>query len=395
MSRPGGTGGLRIVVVTNVGQPVLHAYLSPLAALEDVAEIVVVRDRSDVQLPPKVRVATPPSWWPHTTLFEMISRAYILRRETARRRAHLLMTVHWFPDGPGVLRAARRLGVPVVANLIGGRAEMIDGGRRLALSRLPRAFKRWAERYQRGRLNATTVITCTGNATCSWLRAAGVVRPKLMTLHAALDGAWFRDAPAARDIDVAYVGRVNPDKRVDRMLNVLTAIGRRRRGTRVAVVSQTEADRADLGGYRELITARAALGDGLRLLGRVERVSDVLRRAKVLLLTSDTEGRTLAVLEAMACGAVPVVTDVGDLTEALDEGRAGITIPLGANEESVVAALGDAVVSLLEDEARRQALAARAREWVRREHDPTRTREEWRAVIRHALTSGDTPCASS
>ncbi len=388
-------GELRVLVVTNVGHPVLHAYLSPLAALEEVAEIAVVRDRSDVELSRKVRVEAPPPWWPLVGLSKLISRAYILRREAVRWQPHVVMTVHWFPDGPGVLRVARRLGVPVVANLVGGRAEIIEGGRRLALSRLPRALKRWAESYQRRHLNATTVVTCTGQATCDWLRSIGIVRPMLMTLHAAIDDTWFRAAPTIRDIDIAYVGRVNRDKRVDRMFNVLAATGRRRPGTRVAVVSQTESEKARLSRYRELTTARAALGDGLCLLGRVDRVSDVLRRAKVLLLTSDTEGRTLAVLEAMACGAVPVVTDVGDLAEALDGGRAGITVPLNTNEDSVVAALSDAIVSLLEDEARRQAVAAVGREYVRREHDPSRTGEEWRKVFKHALASAGTACASS
>ena len=162
--------------------------------------------------------------------------------------------------------------------------------------------------------------------------------------------------------------------------------------TRVAIGSLTEAQLAD---YKELVTARAALGSGLSVLGRVARVGDVLARAKVLVLTSDTEGRTLAVLEAMACGAVPVVTQVGDLSEALDEGRAGVTVPLEGSEETVVAALADAVVALLHDEPRRETLAAWGRDYVRREHDPTRTREEWRAVIRHSLASTGGPCASS
>jgi len=124
-------------------------------------------------------------------------------------------------------------------------------------------------------------------------------------------------------------------------------------------------------------------------------VGDVLARAKVLLLTSDTEGRTLAVLEAMACGAVPVVTDVGDLREALDDGRAGVIVPLQGSEETVVLALADAVVALLHDESSRQVLAARARAHVQREHDPARTRAEWQALIRHALGQGGGPCASS
>jgi len=212
-----------------------------------------------------------------------------------------------------------------------------------------------------------------------------------MTLHAALDDAWFRNA-VPRDIDLVYVGRADPDKRIDRLLKVLAAVGQRRPGTRVAVVSVAE---AELMKYQELVTARAALGNGLNLLGRVDSVSDVLSRAKVLLLTSDTEGRTLAVLEAMACGAVPVVTEVGDLVEALDEGRAGVSVPLQGSEENTVAALADAVVALLHDEPRREALAARCRAYVRREHDPARTRAEWQAVIRHALAPKDGPCASS
>jgi len=380
-----------VLVVTNVRQPILEAYIAPLAALDEVAEIVIVRDRADVALGHKVRVTAPPVWWPHTTVTKLVSRAYLLRREVGRLRPHLMMTVHWFPDGPGVVRSARRLGVPVVANIIGGGAELTDGGRRVALSRLPRAFKRWAQGYQRDQLNATAVITCTGGATHDRLRAAGVVRPHVMTLHAALDDAWFRNA-VPRDIDLVYVGRADPDKRIDRLLKVLAAVGQRRPGTRVAVVSVAE---AELMKYQELVTARAALGNGLNLLGRVDSVSDVLSRAKVLLLTSDTEGRTLAVLEAMACGAVPVVTEVGDLVEALDEGRAGVSVPLQGSEENTVAALADAVVALLHDEPRREALAARCRAYVRREHDPARTRAEWQAVIRHALAPKDGPCASS
>jgi glycosyltransferase involved in cell wall biosynthesis len=383
--------GLRVLIVTNVRQPILDAYVSPLAALDEVAEVVIVRDRADIELGRKVRVAAPPRWWPHTTITKLIGRARVLRREVARRPPHLMMTVHWFPDGPGVLRVARRLSVPLVANIIGGRAELIDGGRRIALTRLPRALKRWAEDYQRERMNATAVITCTGRATCDWLRAAGVVRPLVTVLHAGVGDDWFQNGDSPRDIDVVYVGRVDPDKRIDRLLEVLASIGRARPGTRVAVLSMSE---RDVGAFGQLDSARAALGNGLAFLGRVDRVSDVLRRAKVLLLTSDTEGRTLAVLEAMACGAVPVVTDVGDLREALDEERAGITVPLNASA-GVEKALSDAVVSLLDDQPRRQAFATRGRDHVRREHAVSRTRAEWRLVIREALAPRGEKCASS
>jgi len=383
---------LRVLVVTNVRQPILEAYLAPLAALDDVGEIVIVRDRADVDLGGKIRVTTPWAWWPHTTATKLISRPLLLRREAAWQRPHLLMTVHWFPDGPGVVRLARRLGVPVVVNIIGGSAELIDGGRRIALTRLPRVLKRRAQEYQRARLDAVSVITCTGLATCGWLRAAGVVRPLVTVLHAGIGDEWFHDGDAARDIDIAYVGRVDPDKRIDRLLQVLTALGRRRPDTRAVVIGMTEPE-LEAKAFGDVGRVRAALGGRLVFHKRVDRVSDVLRRAKILLLTSDTEGRALVALEAMACGAVPVVTDVGDLKEALDDGRGGIVVPLEAGGAAAVAALTEAAETLLADEARRLALAAHGQAYVRREHDPRRTREEWQAVTRQALAG--VSCASS
>ena len=385
--RAGATDGLRVLVVTNVRQPILEAYLSPLAALDDVAEIVVVRDRADVNLGHKIRVTTPAAWWPHTTVTKLISRPFLLRREATRSPPDLIMAVHWFPDGPGVVRLARDLGVPVVVNIIGGSAELIDGGRRIALTRLPRLLKRRAQEYQRARLDAVSAITCTGSTTCEWFRRAGVVRPAISVLHAAIGEEWFRGGAAARDIDVAYVGRVDPDKRVDRLLQVLAAVGRLRPRTHAVVIGMSEAE-LRVSRFHYLAEARAALGERLVFHKRVERVSDVLRRAKILLLTSDTEGRPLAALEAMACGAVPVVTDVGDLREALDDGCAGVPVPLGGGGTGVVTALSQAVVTLLDDEPRRQTLAARGQTYVRREHDPRRTRDEWHAVTRQALASG-------
>ena len=384
---------LRVLVVTNVRQPILDAYLSPLAALDDVGEIVIVRDRADVDLGRKIRVTAPGAWWPHTTATKLISRPFLLQRAAARQRPHLMMTVHWFPDGPGVVRLAQRLGVPVVVNIIGGSAELIDGGRQIALTRLPGALKRRAQEYQRARLDSVSMITCTGSATCRWFRAAGVVRPALTVLHAGIGDEWFSDGDAVRDIDVAYVGRVDPDKRIDRLLQVLAALGLQRPDTRAVVIGMTEAE-LQAKAFGDLARARAALGGRLVFQKRVDRVSDVLRRAKILLLTSDTEGRPLVALEAMACGAVPVVTDVGDLKEALYHGRGGIVVPLEAEAAGVVAALSEAARSLLEDDARRQTLAARGQAYVRREHDPRRTREEWQAVTRQALASGGAPCAS-
>ncbi len=379
MARPSRSSPVRVLVVTNVGPTIVEAYLAPLASLDEVREVVVVRDHPNVVPGPKLRTVTPPPSLPRLkAAWKVFGRDWLARSEAASRPPDLLMTLHWFPDGPGVMRFGRRLGVPVVANIIGSRAELIDGGRRVALSRLPSGIKRLAQEYQRDSLNGAAAITCTGVATREWFRAIGVVRPRLSVLHAAMDGTLLRAGAEPRDLDVVFVGRLHPDKRVDRLLRVLTVLGRRRPGMVATVVGLSAEELATLPSFWE---AKAALAGNLRLVPWVESIADVLGRAKILLLTSDTEGRTLAVLEAMACGAVPVVTDVGDLREALDDGRAGILVPRVTDEETLADSLASAAAGLLEDVQRRVALATHAQEFVRLEHDPERTREEWRELL--------------
>jgi glycosyltransferase involved in cell wall biosynthesis len=376
LAEPLGYKGCRVVLVTNAGPPVLRAYIEPLAALDDVAEVTVIRDRADVRLGPKVRIVVPAPWWPLGAGLKLIARRLLLRRHAAH--ADVLMTLHWFPDGPMVVRRGVEQGLPVVANIIGSRAELIAGGRRFALAPVPGFVKRWAERHQRRWLNRATAVSYTGRDTAEWFRAAGVAAPASFVVHAAVDTTRVPDVGGTRMTDVAYVGRVHADKRIDRLFAVLSAIGRRRPGTTVKIIGVGAAEVSQFAAYR---AARATLGDGLELYGRVTSVEAILERSKVLLLTSDTEGRTLAVLEAMASGTVPVVTRVGDLEETLDMGAAGITVPVVGDEERIVATLAHEVIGLLESEERRRALAAHGRSYVCREHTAARASEDWRRVL--------------
>ena len=217
--------------------------------------------------------------------------------------------------------------------------------------------------------------------------------PASFVVHAAVDTRRAPDTGRIRTTDLAYIGRVHPDKRIDRLFSVLSAIGSRRPGTTVEIVGVGPDDASRFAAYQ---TARAALGTGLRLHARVESVEAVLDRSKVFLLTSDTEGRALALLEAMASGAVPVVTRVGDLEESLGMGEAGVTVPLGVDEESVVATLAQEVLGLLENDERRLALGASGRSYVCREHTAARASEDWRRVLQGVIPRGAVVrCASS
>ncbi len=91
-------------------------------------------------------------------------------------------------------------------------------------------------------------------------------------------------------------------------------------------------------------------------LGHREDVPTLLLASDVYVSTSDTEGLSLSVMEAMAAGLPVVATAAGGVKELVDEGDTGLTVPLRD-----APALGDALAALLADPARRIALGQRGR----------------------------------
>lgn len=78
---------------------------------------------------------------------------------------------------------------------------------------------------------------------------------------------------------------------------------------------------------------------------------ELLAGEEVLLFPSHAEGFGLALVEAMACGLVPVATPVGVAPEVVRDRETGLRVPIGD-----VSALVDAVLTLAQDAPRRLAL---------------------------------------
>ncbi len=87
------------------------------------------------------------------------------------------------------------------------------------------------------------------------------------------------------------------------------------------------------------------------------------------------EGVPVALLEAMAAGAVVIATDSGSIGELVDA-TTGMLVP-----HSDADALAEALERVARDPALRARLRTKARGRVEREFDGTRTSERLRALI--------------
>lgn len=72
---------------------------------------------------------------------------------------------------------------------------------------------------------------------------------------------------------------------------------------------------------------RAMANEGVHFMGGVTDVLPYLQMADIFILPSFVEGLSVALLEAMSCGLVPLITDVGGAREAVTHDENGWLIP--------------------------------------------------------------------
>jgi glycosyltransferase involved in cell wall biosynthesis len=188
-------------------------------------------------------------------------------------------------------------------------------------------------------------------------RAADIVtRPYGVRVPTVLERSW---TPASQSIKLLYAGRlIETQKRISdlvRLASLLTAKG-----------VDFQLDIAGEGrDQQELISAIATLDlttqNRIRLLGRIPHAAmhQTWLSADLCLVVSEYEGTCLAMLEAMAAGCVPVVTEVSGAREAIQPGQNGYLLEVGDME-----GMAQTIQRLAADRARLARLGSNAHQTI-------------------------------
>jgi glycosyltransferase involved in cell wall biosynthesis len=203
------------------------------------------------------------------------------------------------------------------------------------------------------------------------LRARGVQAP-IAVVPTGVDLARFSpgDRVAARRVRglderallVLYVGRLDREKSVDRVLAAFERIAGTIPQARLLLVGQ--GTRVD-----ELKRIAAGLHAGPRVtfagVCPHEELPDYYRAADLFLFGSETETQGLVLAEAAACGLPAVAVNAPGCAEVVHDGDTGVVT------KGDPAALAEAAIGLLIDPSRRAKMGARARELAEREFGVT------------------------
>lgn len=150
------------------------------------------------------------------------------------------------------------------------------------------------------------------------------------------------------------VGRLHPAKDQGTLLRAFHQVHRALPGTALVLVGEG-AERPRL----EALAGELGLRHAVRLLGDRGDVPQLLQAMDLFLLSSATEGYSVALLEACAAGLPIVATRVGGNGEIVADGYNGRLVP--ARDAGALAA---AALALLCKPERAAAMGARGREWA-------------------------------
>ena len=184
-----------------------------------------------------------------------------------------------------------------------------------------------------------------------------------------------RHGIASEAFVVGWFGRMTAVKQTDDLLTALVAL--RERGVDALLLMVGDGDDRQRLEERahELGIARACL-----FLGYQQDVAPWFAVSDAVVLTSASEGTPATIIEALAAGRPVVATDVGGVSDVVDEGETGFLVPAGDTD-----ALAAQLALLASDPERRETMGRLGRERALHRYAVERLVDDVDALYRELL----------
>lgn len=289
------------VVAGRLGEGLVTAKVEPFARSDRVTTVCVFRE-SDGEEIAGVKYLTIPVCVRKIKIIRHIVEFFQLLFWALKLCPDCIIGIYTLPQGLRGTIVAKLIGCKCVVSVIGGITEIKTYYR---LGWFWKGINLWM-------LRACDAVTTTGSIVTNYLVRHGIPQEKIYELGGAINIDKFNACNVKdRDIDILFVARFIELKGPDRVLEVV----RRLKQT----IPDVKAVFVGTGAMVPEIKAKIkeyGLEPNVSLPGYVPEVANYFRRSKLILMPSRTEGLSLSMIEAMSCGCVPVVSNVGNMTDA-------------------------------------------------------------------------------
>jgi len=299
----------------------IMAFMRPLVAAGRCKNVVLVTTFPVTEVP-GLTVIYPPDWMRHIA-GEAPARLVMFAWQALRRQPQLVGGFHISINALFAELVASLVGARSIYFCVGGPMEILDGGlwgESKTFGKLRQADKVVEEKILRS-VREFDFVVSMGSKAADWFIDHGINPDRIRSMTGAIDTSRFSAPKSWRPVDLIFVGRLVPIKDLPLLLETVRTLVDLGRLVRLRIIGR--------GLLEEEVRQRIAelrLGDHVELAGFVPDVIAELKRAKCFVLTSKSEGVSLALIEAMLAGAVPIVADVGDLADLVTNGENGYRV---------------------------------------------------------------------
>ncbi|HEB91569.1 MAG TPA: glycosyltransferase family 1 protein [Deltaproteobacteria bacterium] len=184
----------------------------------------------------------------------------------------------------------------------------------------------------------------------------GIDESRIQVSHCGVEGTEIGvDVDRVRSPRVAYMGRIEPYKRVDVLLRAMARLSDRFPDAEILIIGRGSARPA-----LEELAKELGLRDRVRFTGFVDDVERdrLLAGCRVCVCASEKEGWGLTVIESNRLGTPVVASDVPGLRDSVRDGETGLLARYGDVE-----AFASAIGRLLDDDGLALGMSRAALEW--------------------------------
>jgi glycosyltransferase involved in cell wall biosynthesis len=201
-------------------------------------------------------------------------------------------------------------------------------------------------------LAASTKVIAVSDSVAAHVIRLGAPAANVVVIPNGVDPERFRPTGEPRSNQIIFVGRLISNKRPEEALEAFAQLNR----------NDWQLVFAGDGPMRRGLERKAlelGLGARVHFLGTRDDIPALLSASSILVRPSLTEGRSLAIMEAMASGICVVASDIAPNRELIRHDVTGLLTPVGDHE-----VLAQALRRLTADAAQRESIGAAARDAI-------------------------------